>query len=644
MKRLMLIGLLAFTAPAWGQVTAEDVEAFETYTVLVGDTCTSIAKKFYGDVYAYDIIHAFNDLSATSYACTAGQVLQIPKLKPRPEAAVAQAVGPVKSAGPQSDWTDAERGTPLFRAWKVNTLEKARAELAFRDQSELAMGENTLVVIYGPKSADALARNVPRAEVERGTLKARLTQLSGGIDVDTPSANAQLEAGNKQISVDDEGTTRVENQSGETVRVEGRGKAAGKRVQVRAGFGTRVVREKGPERPRPLPPTPSWEDAAELYDVVIGEQTTTLKARWKPVKEAHRYYVELSRDRKGIDVFYAGFTPGDVFQVEVQNVPAGKYFAAVSAVDADLFESVPSAAKTFLVEGVRVSEGDWFGEVDGIPALWLGGQVIAPPGKKCGVETLGPRVELKIPGDFELKCEGQGKSASQSVRVLPPAIQDLPDEVVAIRGRVTTLSLTFEPARTRGLRVGAPVGVMTNALAGEGDQVLVQIVPSAEALDGPLTLTAYEVPFGEVQLKIQEPPVAEGDFGGPPIWTSVLLGFNEFGPSLDLRVGAITTPWFGGELRVAPGFSKAEETLTLEAGAHVMFGLLDTLLAPHVLAGLGVHYGYVEDVEPFLRLGGGLAWEPGEDWRIRLEVGVNLIADDDLRTAPFSALGVSFEW
>lgn len=644
MKRFIASLMLCIASPVAAQVTSEDVDGFDTYVVKTGDTCTSIAKQFYGDVYAYDIIHAFNDLSSSSYACVAGQTLQMPRLKPRPEAALAAKVGPVKSAPPQADWRDAERGMSLFRAWKVNTLEKAKAELAFQDQSDLVMSENTLVVIYGPRNADALARSVPRAEVERGRLKARLSQLSGGLDVDTPTALAEMETGEKQVSVEDDGTTRVENHSGQAVRVEGRGKAAGKRVSVQAGFGTRIVRDKAPERPRVLPVTPVWKSATDAFEFVFGEETTTLKAEWEPVKGAQRYYVELSRDAAGMDVFYSGFVNADVHQVEVREVPAGTYHAAVATVDKDLFESVPSPLKKFRVEPIVVSEGGLL-SVDQSPTIVLGSTLTAPIGRKCGLESLATRTELRKLGPTRITCEGSGLNASRDVTVVPQTLDNPPQVVRAIRGQATDVVLTFLPSRPKGLTVVAPDGVLANAFAGDGDSIVVQIVPNAGAQNGNLELSAFGEHLGSIALEITEPQSAGAQFARPPIWLTTMVGYSDFGPNLDLRAGLVTTPWFGAELRLAPGYGTEEEAFAMEVDGHVMLGWLDTTLSPHILGGLGLRYGFSDDLEPMARLGVGLGWQVRHAWRLRGEVAGNIVPEDDiLGVSPAAALGASYEW
>jgi hypothetical protein len=644
MKRFIASLVLCVASPVAAQVTSEDVEGFDAYVVKTGDTCTSIAKQFYGDVYAYDIIHAFNDLSASSYACVAGQTLQMPRLKPRPEAALAAKVGPVKSAPPQADWRDAESGMALFRAWKVNTLEKAKAELAFQDQSDLVMSENTLVVIYGPRNADALQRSVPRAEVERGRLKARLSQLSGGLDVDTPSAIAELESGEKQVSVEDDGTTRVENHSGQAVRVEGRGKAAGKKVSVKAGFGTRVVRDKAPEKPRVLPSTPAWTSPEDGLDLVFDNETTTLKAQWMPVKGAQRYHVELSRDAGALDVFFSGFVDADIHQVEIQEVPAGIYHATVAAVDADLFESVPSVAKKFRVDPLVVSEGGLL-SIEQTPAIVLGSTLTAPIGRKCGFESPASRTELRKLGTTTITCQGGGLVASREVSVVPQTLTDAPQLVQAIRGQVTEVVLSFAPSRPKGLVVAAPDGVIANAFAGEGDTITIQVVPNADAGNGNLDLSVFGEPLGAIALEITEPVSAAAQFGRPPIWLTTMAGYSDFGPNLDLRAGLVTTPWFGGELRIAPGYYADDESFTMEVDGHVMLGWLDTKVTPHILGGLGLRYGFADDLEPMARLGAGVGWQIHHAWRLRGEVAANIIPEDDiLGLSPGAAIGASYEW
>lgn len=54
-------------------------EDYQLYTVLEGDSLSSIAEKFYGDLYRWPVILEYNDL-ANPDLIEVGMVLKIPKI------------------------------------------------------------------------------------------------------------------------------------------------------------------------------------------------------------------------------------------------------------------------------------------------------------------------------------------------------------------------------------------------------------------------------------------------------------------------------------------------------------------------------------------------------------------------------------
>ena len=101
----------------------------------------------------------------------AGQVLTIPDENQAPDAKLSSARGAVKVREPaKPTWDNGQRGMNLFRAWRVNTQNQASAEITFRNNSQIEMREDTVVIIYG---AEATKTRIDNAEVtlESGALR-----------------------------------------------------------------------------------------------------------------------------------------------------------------------------------------------------------------------------------------------------------------------------------------------------------------------------------------------------------------------------------------------------------------------------------------------------------------------------------------
>lgn len=425
MRVAILASVLLVTASVAGQ-PAPDVETFE-YTVEAGDTCGGIARRFYGQWRRYDVILRFNPELAGDEPVQRGRcgpflrpgvVLRLPRTldgvpppgaRVEPDARVTSVSRRVQAREPErDDWQRAERGLSLFRGWRVNTLERASAELTFRDESVVYMRQNTLVVIYGGTER-AARRRTTQATLERGALRSRLGELR--LQVDTPSATTQLEGGAALVAVDGEGASRVSNFRGGAARVEAR---AGGRVAVRPGFGSKVLRGGRPSPPRRLPNPPRWVQGQPTRFVGVRSEGGTLRGEWTPVDGARAYRIEIGNGEPGRAVFAATEVGGEITRFELHRLPAGTYWARVSTIDGDFFESPPSRAATFelalaslQVPGVEPRD-DIVPDpsvAPSTPRVVSGTRIIAPEGAVCVPELL-----LEI-GTVEVACNDDDGSA-----------------------------------------------------------------------------------------------------------------------------------------------------------------------------------------------------------------------------------------
>ncbi len=421
---------------------AGTVETFE-YTIVEGDTCAAISKRFYGDSKRYDIIHQYNPgMGPTPHHLEPGRTLRLPRVATArdsgPDAEVTGARRSVE-ARPASEerWSAAEIGLDLFRGWRVNTLARAWAELTFRDTSVLELRENTLVIIYGATSTTA-RRSTTRATLDRGALRSRLGELSGGaaLAVETPSAEAELQGGRALVTVDEGGTSRVANHGGAKASVRGRGRSR-KKVVVAERMGSKVEPSRAPSKPQPLPPPPSWASDTPGGFVAISGRGATVSASWVAEPKAVKYRVELARKPDGRDVVAEAEAGRETTRLELYGLPPGTYYLSVASIDADAFESPPTEPRAITVTGGALLLPDGREAVlpavadDGTPPPPLqvaAGTVLrAPVGTRCTAAAEADAAEalpLVAAGPSVLHCRGEGGlDAVLALEVVPWSIR-----------------------------------------------------------------------------------------------------------------------------------------------------------------------------------------------------------------------------
>lgn len=655
--------VLAVAAPVFAQ------ESFVSYTVAPGDTCTSIALEFYGDARAYNHIHDYNDLSDQGYACQPGTKLRLPVLAEQPEAQLLARTGQVRAKPPKAEWDPVDVGAGLFEAWRVNTLERARAELGFRDDSEIQMRQNTLVVIYGPTKDKAEQRVGRRAHVDRGRLKTALSGLSGSpMDVSTPDAQAHFKSGKAQVTVDaQDKESRIANHSGDAARVtapDGSGA-----VSVKAGQGTRVKHGKPPEKPRDLPATPTWEDSFSPQALTFTGGRATVNASWKPVKNADAYYVEISRGRRQLDILFSKRVPATTHALQMQQLPAGRYYVSIVAIDATEFESIPSELRRLRVSKMGVNPAQ---VVDAkAHEFMLGAQLNAPRGMRCRVDdgAFGELVDLETVGEHQIDCKDDNNQMQMVVHAIEPQLDrlDATSTDVSVRlGEAKTVDVKFTPGLPARVRVDGGEGIALKAQKLDAQTMRVTLAPRPEAALGSSEIGFYykDTRLGGIALEV-EPKAQAGSVKtaqkevAPEYFFSVLLGYDvvgvdsywdEYFPlvggSIELGFGLVPTRYFAAEARV--GFSLYTENRTdmvLGARAQGMAGLFELAAAPYLGVGAGWKT-WLDNTSRFeLRPSLGVMPKIGDTLRLRAEVGVDLTpVSGEFKLLPEVRIGASWSF
>ena len=553
---------IAVTCLSVSSARAQTQEELVDYIVQPGDTCAKIAAKVFGVKRGWDLIHKYNkNMGPLPHNLIPGRVLKLPRAGATPDAKLTDVRRIVQTREPKkADWNRAKRGKDLFRGWRVNTLDRSAAEITFRDASIVQMRQNTLVIIYGGDTR-AARRRTSHATLERGALRSRLGELR--MQVSTPTAEAELQGGASVIAVDEAETSRVSNHEGGAakVRVLG-GKVA---VKVDPGFGSKVNKgDKRPSKPRPLPPTPAWSSEDDRVFSGVASQGGSIDGTWLASDLAEKYRVEITRGQRGEQIIAALTVPKSITQFEVHKLPAGEYFARVSALDDDWFESKPSAALKMVVGLVSVKlpgastddtpELDPTGDTQAKPEtvkVFTGTKLVAPEGLLCGATgEASPRkiTTVSQPGTLTFVCKDKEGHTTPpvTVEVFEPELDfdEVPSELT--RGEVVQSFVKVkselplpEDARfvaTPGVEVqsaAAPGGYQVTVAAAEDapDNVALDLVAGSGNDVTVLKSTAFEV--GD-----PAPPEPSGLTYAPNEALGLALSPNVIGLRNDRREGS----------------------------------------------------------------------------------------------------------
>ncbi|MBH23419.1 MAG: hypothetical protein CMH57_02935 [Myxococcales bacterium] len=660
--------------------SAQEGQTF-VYTIKGGETCMSIAERFYGEKTHYNLIHQHNpDLGPLPHDLQPGQQIRLPLLIDDPDARVTGRRGEVRAKPPaRPSWKSAALGLELYRAWRVNSRDEAAAELTFLDASRLYMRENTLVIIYGSTSRK-IRRQTTEAELQYGTLRARMDDLAGGqkaLEVSTPASDAELSGGEALINVDEEKVTRVANHSGRPARVAGnsarRSRSPAKRerhvVQVNAGMGSKVSVGQDPTPPKPLPPAPAWATPARRAVFAPGGQIAIFSFSWAPEPKASRYRVEFFADANRTRSLGATTTPGT--EVELQQ-PPGSYFVTVSSIDDDKFEGPPSAIARVEVLPLKAlgPNNTWLNEVDSVPA---GSRLSLPDRGACTLngEPASQTQLLVKPGVYTLRCQlpSAPEPVETEINVLPLEVDwsSAAGEATIQRGAVTPIEVRLSQdvhAPLKGLPPAEiEVGTLVKREPGVWETTVQANDGAPERFSLPIAIDVEGAPvLGAVEVQVERGAAPEEEelllvelgalFDYGFLYASGAEGDLATNRSLlrpGFRAGLLVGRLVFVEAELAPVFDLPEEGEGLTRASYRAHAgvLIDRgALSPLILLGRGsdIFVGNDERIQPITYLGLGLRWEATRDVVLRMELRQGLVVQDDdaLANQTSALLGVHF--
>ncbi len=488
-----------------------------TYTVQPGDSIWSIAAEFYGSGDKYRIVYRYNKfIGPAPHILKPGQVLTLPEGDVSPEAQVAWTKKEVRAKPPRSlDWLQANTKMNLWKQYQVSTGDESAVHIVFEDESDLSLGEQSLLVIYGGSATTAKRRQREKTQVllREGTVRGGLAALDDKtppMQVETPSGVVDVSATDMQIQCD-ETSSAVSVYEGEVTV-----KAQGETVKVPKDHGTVVAKGNKPEAPRPLPAPPGWSvggDGAAVAIVPLGGEAR-FEAAWSPVARAKTYKIELAEDERFKNVAVSVEVDAKATRFVLENVPVGRFYARVSARDERRLQGRASRALQIDVVGIRSSRrmtkdesGRW--EVVGFARLDLG--------------TLGSGLEWALD-------DGAFTTGSEPQRVL-----GFGKHTVKVRRAGEAIVTRFD-FHVLEVRARLDLDSAERLRAGEDDRRVVTLTLSDER--GRPT----NVP--EVLLEAEPGGIVPLEVAGPGVWRGTVLAPAPPGP----REIALRARWPDGTL------------------------------------------------------------------------------------------------
>jgi len=230
-------------------------------------------------------------LSAVAPAAQTGQPASIQiayteKKATHPVALAESVGGPVLAGDSMASLAPIEGGSMLPAKSVVETKVGGRVTFGLADGSRLRLGERTAVTFGSLHLNDDLKR-VVQLNLVRGQIEAHVTPGGPGssFEVNTKTGVAGVRGTSFRLVADANGT-QVETLTG-TVALTG---PSGASVDVVAGSRSRLGEDGTPSAPAAMLPEP------QLTAPLTGEWELKKKLRWKRVKGANLYVVDVARD------------------------------------------------------------------------------------------------------------------------------------------------------------------------------------------------------------------------------------------------------------------------------------------------------------------------------------------------------------
>jgi hypothetical protein len=225
-------------------------------------------------------------------------------------------------------WQEARLGEQIYEYHRLQTIDKARAEITFNNKQRVQIAENSMVMLYGSQAIpnSILRKNKPNEQVRlmQGSMFVKMKSLQKTQPVLVRTANGEvfvtLSETSAKIEMNAKSQSLISVHEG-NARVQGAGSAA---VDVPENFGTQVSANTPPEKPRPLPPVPELLSPSLADSLFAG----TITFAWK--KQSPRVRFEIADDITFQKPFHAVVFGQDSASVRM---PEREWYVRLAGID-----------------------------------------------------------------------------------------------------------------------------------------------------------------------------------------------------------------------------------------------------------------------------------------------------------------------
>ena len=222
----------------------------------------------------------------------------------------------------------------------VKTAVDASLVLHFIDGSKLLLLKDSELKLSRLGNYPKTGMAATELDLTKGRTESKVQPLKGAAsryEIRTPMAQLGVRGTDFRVAVD-----QASNSSFSEVLEGGvKATASDTSIDVKKGFGTRVVLGEAPSAPVELLPPPDLSNIAPLID------RTPIRFRWAPSVAASGYRVQIEREKQSDAILNDALFKST--EASFPDLPDGKYAMRVRAVDANGLEGY-NAAREFVVK------------------------------------------------------------------------------------------------------------------------------------------------------------------------------------------------------------------------------------------------------------------------------------------------------
>jgi len=247
----------------------------------------------------------------------------------------------------QLAWKTAKKGLSLFGGDSIQTFDGSRATIKFNENSELELGENSLIVIN--RLEDDIIWNEKKSYMVmvEGSLRSKISPDSDKtvyVEISTPNTTASVRSKSNLIDFH----IKIHPNKSSTVSVyEGIANISsqdGSKVEIKKNQASLINTKGKVTTPEILPTVPTLHSPADNDVVYFKDIPPSITFRWKKSNHSDKYRIILAKDEKFTLVLVDKVIKGTEFNY--RNLKHGTYFWRASGVTNNNAESFPSSYRT----------------------------------------------------------------------------------------------------------------------------------------------------------------------------------------------------------------------------------------------------------------------------------------------------------